>query len=60
MSANPKTQIWTASTVTRMIINEVYIGTLVQGKHENVSYKCHKKKKYLKINKLELKITMNQ
>lgn len=45
MSANPKTQIWTASTVTRMIINEVYIGTLVQGKHENVSYKCHKKKK---------------
>ena len=44
MSANPKTQVWTPSTLTRMIVNEVYLGTLVQGKHENISYKCHKKK----------------
>lgn len=36
-------QIWTASSITRMIVNEVYIGNMVQGKHHNISYKNHKK-----------------
>lgn len=36
-------QVWTASTLTRMIVNEMYIGNMVQGRHKNLSYKIHKK-----------------
>lgn len=38
-----KRKVWTPSTVTRMIVNQVYIGNMVQGKHHNLSYKNHKK-----------------
>ena len=35
---------WTLSTITRIIQNETYTGTLVQGKSHSVSYKNHKRK----------------
>lgn len=38
-------KIWTASTICRMLVNEVYIGNTVQGKFENLSFKVHKKVK---------------
>ncbi|MGN0603162.1 MAG: recombinase family protein [Oscillospiraceae bacterium] len=37
--------LWTHSTIFTMIRNEIYTGTLVQGKSHNVSYKNHKKKR---------------
>lgn len=37
--------LWTQSTVARMLANEMYIGTLVQGKSHHVSYKNKKRKK---------------
>ncbi len=36
--------LWTHSTIYKMIRNEVYIGSLVQGKSHNVSYKNKKRK----------------
>lgn len=36
---------WTNTTIYRMIRNETYIGTLVQGKSHNISYKNKKRKK---------------
>ncbi len=41
----PDSIIWVHSTITKMLQNEVYIGTLVQGRTTNISYKNHKKKK---------------
>lgn len=37
--------LWTVSTIYTMIRNEVYTGTLAQGKSHRVSYKNHKQKK---------------
>ena len=37
--------LWTQSTVARILANEVYTGTLVQGKSHNISYKNKKRKK---------------
>lgn len=37
--------LWTQSTVSRILTNEVYTGTLVQGKSHHVSYKNKKRKK---------------
>ncbi len=33
---------WSAMTVKRILVNEVYIGNLVQGKHEKINYKVKK------------------
>lgn len=38
------TNLWKASSVKTIITNEVYIGTLIQGKYERVSLKSKKKK----------------
>ena len=35
--------LWVHSTIAKMLCNEVYIGTLTQGKQTNLSYKNHKK-----------------
>lgn len=37
--------LWTQSTIAAILRNEMYTGTLVQGKSHNVSYKNKKKKK---------------
>lgn len=37
--------LWTQSTVSKILANEVYTGTLVQGKSHHVSYKNKKRKK---------------
>ena len=37
--------LWTQSTVGRILANEVYTGTLVQGKSHHISYKNKKRKK---------------
>ncbi len=37
--------LWTQSTIARILANEVYTGTLVQGKTHHVSYKNKKRKK---------------
>ena len=37
--------LWTQSTVARMLANEMYTGTLVQGKSHHISYKNKKRKK---------------
>jgi hypothetical protein len=36
--------LWTTSTIFKMIRNETYNGTLVQGKSKNISYKNRKKR----------------
>ena len=43
-SSNAK-GLWTQSTVARILQNEMYTGTLVQGKSRNISYKNKKRKK---------------
>lgn len=43
-SSNSK-GLWTQSTVARILANEVYTGTLVQGKSHHISYKNKKRKK---------------
>ncbi len=50
------TGIWTSDTIARMLRNETYIGTLVQGKRTNISYKNHKSKK---VPKSEWSVTEN-
>ena len=37
--------LWTQSTITKILSNEMYTGTLVQGKSHHVSYKNKKRKK---------------
>ena len=37
--------LWTQSTIARMLENEMYTGTLVQGKSHHISYKNKKRKK---------------
>lgn len=37
--------LWTQSTVARILVNEMYTGTLVQGKSHHISYKNKKRKK---------------
>ena len=37
--------LWTQSTVARILANEMYTGTLVQGKSHHISYKNKKRKK---------------
>ena len=43
-SSNAK-GLWTQSTVARILVNEMYTGTLVQGKSHHISYKNKKRKK---------------
>ena len=43
-SSNSK-GLWTQSTIARILSNEVYTGTLVQGKSHSISYKNKKRKK---------------
>ena len=41
----PKTKIgtlWKYSAISAMLINEIYIGNMVQGKHKKISYKSEK------------------
>lgn len=45
MNENSDKWIWVHSTISKMLCNEIYIGTLVQGKQMNVSYKNHKRVK---------------
>lgn len=40
-----RSKLWTESTIYRILRREVYTGTLVQGKTENISYK-NKKRRY--------------
>lgn len=40
--------LWTVSTIYAMLRNEIYTGTLVQGKSHSISYKNKKKKKVAK------------
>ena len=37
--------LWTQSTIARILANEMYTGTLVQGKSHSISYKNKKRKK---------------
>ena len=37
--------LWTQSTIARMLANEVYTGTLVQGRSHHISYKNKKRRK---------------
>ena len=37
--------LWTQSTISRILSNEMYTGTLVQGKSHHISYKNKKRKK---------------
>ncbi len=43
---NPNTSkndgLWSASTVARILQNEIYTGVMVQGRHRVISYKVHK------------------
>ena len=41
---------WNPDTIAGILRNEVYIGTLVQGKRTSISYKVHKSKKVPKSN----------
>lgn len=43
-SSNSK-GLWTQSTISAILRNEMYTGTLVQGKSQNISYKNKKRKK---------------
>ncbi|NLT08307.1 MAG: recombinase family protein [Ruminococcus sp.] len=43
-SGNPE-GLWTQSTIARILANEMYTGTLVQGKSHHISYKNKKRKK---------------
>lgn len=43
------TNLWKGSAINNIITNEVYIGTLIQGKYKRVSLKSKKKDCYLKI-----------
>lgn len=49
INSNAGTQgLWTQSTVARILANEMYTGTLVQGKSHHISYKNKKRKKVAK------------
>lgn len=37
-----KYQLWSTTTVKRLLTNEVYIGTLIQGREKKISYKSKK------------------
>ena len=39
------TGVWTSDTIARILKNDIYNGTLVQGRRTNISYKNHKSKK---------------
>ena len=43
--SSPSYGLWTQSTIAVIVANEIYTGTLVQGKSHNISYKNKKKKK---------------
>ncbi len=42
---SPDSGLWTLSTIAAVLHNEVYMGTLAQGRSHNVSYKNHRRKK---------------
>lgn len=42
--------MWTQSTIARILANEIYTGTLVQGKSHHISYKNKKRKKVEQAN----------
>ncbi len=41
-SKNKNSKLWKYYTIQSMLCNEMYIGTMVQSKQKNVSYKCNK------------------
>lgn len=41
-SKNSNSKLWKYYTIQSMLCNEMYIGTMVQSKQRNVSYKCSK------------------
>lgn len=43
-SNSPTSRLWQYFSVSEVLANEVYIGNLVQGKYESISYKTHKSK----------------
>lgn len=45
LQGSPSKGLWTQPTIQRMLRNETYTGTLVQGKSHKVSYKNHKDKR---------------
>ncbi len=42
-SMNERSTLWTARTVTAILKNEMYIGNMIQGKQQVVSFKIHKR-----------------
>lgn len=43
-SNSPRSRLWQYFSISDILVNEVYIGNLVQGKYESVSYKTHQSK----------------
>ena len=41
-NSNKNDGLWSASTVARILQNEIYTGVMVQGRHRIISYKVHK------------------
>lgn len=40
-SSAPRSHLWQYYSISSILVNEVYIGNLVQGKYESISYKTH-------------------
>ena len=61
---NPNTSkndgLWSASTVARILQNEIYTGVMVQGRHRVISYKVHKQIAAPKRNGLSSLIPMKR
>lgn len=43
-SNSPRSHLWQYYSIASILENEVYIGNLVQGKYESISYKTHRNK----------------
>ena len=44
-NVDPDNTYWSVDTIAKLLRNETYIGTLVQGKKTSISYKIHKSKR---------------
>lgn len=49
-------KIWSASSIKTILTNQMYVGDMVQGRSQMVSYKCHKK---IRKNKEDWDIVLN-
>lgn len=47
---NKNSTLWKYFAISDMLINEIYIGNMVQGKYGSVSYKTKQNKPYPKVN----------